>query len=98
MKFAEFTYLEKTNFTVTTHTSNLPLYGMASKNLTYQDVRLWGKTQSIIRFKLINCSMLWYSGKLTIIQIDGLPSKYISLIMTGYNLTDWSSIVVMCHH
>ena len=48
--------------------------------------------------KLINCSMLSYSGKLTVIQIDGLPSKYISLIMTGYNLTDWSSIIVMCHH
>ena len=62
MKFAEFTYLEKTNFTVTTHASNLPLYGMAIKTLPNKTLDHGKDTE--YNQKLINCSMLLYSGKI----------------------------------
>ena len=32
--------------------------------------------------------------KLTVIKPDGLPSKCVLLILTGYNLTDWTSTTV----
>ena len=32
--------------------------------------------------------------KLMVIKFDGLPSKYILLILMGYNLTDWVSTTV----
>ena len=32
--------------------------------------------------------------KLTVIKFDSLPSKYMLLILTGYNLTDWISTTV----
>ena len=34
------------------------------------------------------------AGKLTVIKFGSLPSKCISLILRGYNLTDWSSTII----
>ena len=31
---------------------------------------------------------------LTVIKFGGLPSKCVQLILTGFNLTDWSSTIV----
>ena len=36
------------------------------------------------------------AGKLMVIKFGSLPSKCISLILMGYNLTDWSSTVHFC--
>ena len=34
------------------------------------------------------------AGKMAVVKFGGLPSKCISLILTGYNLTDWSSTII----
>ena len=33
-----------------------------------------------------------------VIKFDGSPSKFISLILTGYNLTNWSSLLLFSYN
>ena len=40
------------------------------------------------------------TGRSTVIKFGGLPSKHISLLLTGYNLKDWLSplLLLYCFH